>query len=185
MKIILFSLLFLFIPKLCLSQITENDKKILMDSLWKETTDANYKYYRIIKDYNLEKESYKILDYYRNGVLQMEGMSKTRDDNSKIGEYNWYYENGNRKSASNYKDGKVFGKVFEWYENGNKKEEGEYTEEDFATGRGYKINQFWNPMNQQTIINGNGLYESNTKYYLDKGEYKNGYKNGIWTGISY
>ena len=209
MKTILFSVLFLLVPKICISQVTENDKKILMDSLWKETTDVNYKYYRIIKDYNLEKESYKILDYYRNGVLQMDGMSKTRDDKSKIGEYNWYYENvnnkstsnykdgkifgkhsewyenGNKESTSNYKDGKAFGKEFEWYENGNIKEEGECTDEDFATGRSYKINQFWNPMNQQTIINGNGQYESNTKFYLDKGEYKNGFKNGVWTGISY
>ena len=185
MKTILLSLLFLLVPKLSISQVTENDKKILMDSLWKETTDVNYKYYRIIKDYYLEKESYKILDYYKNGVLQMEGMSKTRDDNSKIGEYNWYYENGNKKSTSNYKDGEVFGKELEWYENGNKKLEGEYTDEDFETGRSYKTNQYWNPNNQQIIIDGNGHYESNTKYYLDKGDYKNGVKNGVWTGISY
>jgi hypothetical protein len=47
----------------------------------------NYKYYyRLIKDYYSDKDLYLIKDYYRSGVLQMEGTS-TKDANSKEGEF--------------------------------------------------------------------------------------------------
>ena len=54
MKSVLFALLFFLVPKLCISQFSENDKKIYLDSTWNEATQDNYKYYRIIKDYYLE-----------------------------------------------------------------------------------------------------------------------------------
>lgn len=183
MKSNLFSALLLLIPILLFSQ-TSNDKKIYLDSLWQETTEGSHKYYRIIKDYNLEKESYRILDYYKNGVLQMEGMSKTRDDNSKIGEYNWYYENGNKKSTSNYKDGRVFGENIEWYENGNKKLEGEYIEDEKTFFGELKINQFWNTNNAQKVIDGNGDYEEIGGKSFASGKIKNGFKDGVWQGYN-
>lgn len=46
MKSILFTILFLFIPKLAISQISPNDKMIYLDSLEKETTKENHKFYK-------------------------------------------------------------------------------------------------------------------------------------------
>jgi antitoxin component YwqK of YwqJK toxin-antitoxin module len=153
-----------------------------MDSLWRETTNANYKYYRIVKDYNLVKDSYRILDYYKNGVLQMEGMSKTKDDNSKIGAFNWYYQNGNKKSTTNYIDGRQLGKCYEWYENGNNKLEGKYIENSKTKFSELKIDQFWNTKNIQTVVDGNGEYEEINEEYNSFGKIKNGYKDGEWKG---
>ncbi len=97
MKTILFAFLFLLIPKLCISQLSANDKKVYLDSTWNETTQDNYKYYRIIKDYYLEEDLYVINDYYKTGVLQMQGTSKTKDYVSKEGVFIFYYENGKKK----------------------------------------------------------------------------------------
>lgn len=160
---------------------TENDKKIFLDSLFKETTEGNHKYYRIIKDYNLEKENYKSFEYLKSGKILSEGTYSDREAKTRNGEIIFYFENGNKKTLMHYNQNKTVGLEIEWYENGNKKSEAEFTNENYNTGRNYKINQFWNNDYKQTVIDGNGFYESNDQYYLNKGNIK----NGLWSGVSY
>lgn len=182
MKKILFTIL--LFPILLFSQ-NSTDKTVYFDSIWKETTEENHKFYRIIKDYYANKESYKIYDYYKSGVLQMEGTSKTHDGNSKEGEFIFYYENGNKKSLANYYKSRPKGKSFEWYENGNPKLEGEYIQSEESFNSNYKMYQFWNSKNVQTVIDGNGDYEENGENnFTVKGKVKNGFKDGIWNGTS-
>ena len=108
MKAILLSILFLLIPKLAICQTSENtkfnlsdnDRLIYLDSTHLETKSKDFKFFRIIKDYKLDKESYTILEYYKSGVLKMEGTSKTKEGYPKEGELTYYYENGNKKSVS-------------------------------------------------------------------------------------
>lgn len=181
MKTILFSLVLLFIPKLCISQSTI-DRKIYLDSTWNETTSKNYKYYRIIKDYYSDKDLYPIKDYYKSGVLQMEGTSKTKDANSKEGEFIFYYENGNKKAVTNYIKSRPNGKSSEWYENGNKKLEGEYIENEKSFFGEIKIFQYWNSKEVQTVVDGNGDYEEISEYFYASGKIKEGFKDGLWEG---
>lgn len=181
MKSVLFSLLFLFIPKLCISQSTI-DRKIYLDSTWNETTSENYKYYRIIKDYYSDKDLYSIKDYYKSGVLQMEGTSKTKDDKSKEGEFIFYYENGNKKAVTNYVKSRPNGKSSEWYENGNKKLEGEYIENEKTFFGELKIIQFWNSIEAQTVVDGNGDLKEISENFYASGKIKEGFKDGVWEG---
>lgn len=182
MKSIFFSLLFLFIPKLCTSQNSSIDRKVYLDSSWNETTSENYKYYRIIKDYYSNNDLYVIKDYYKSGVLQMEGTSKTKDANSKEGEFVFYYENGNKKTVTNYMKSRPNGKNLEWYENGNKKLEGEYIENEKTFVGDLKVYQFWNSKNVQTVIDGNGDYEEVEENFFGSGKIKDGFKDGLWEG---
>jgi antitoxin component YwqK of YwqJK toxin-antitoxin module len=182
MKSILFSILFLFIPKLCTSQNSSIDRKIYLDSSWNETTSENYKYYRIVKDYYSNNDLYVIKDYYKSGVLQMEGTSKTKDDASKEGEFVFYYENGNKKTVTNYVKSRPNGKNFEWYENGNKRLEGEYIENEKTFVGELKVFQFWNSKNVQTVIDGNGDYEEVEENFFASGKIKDGFKDGLWEG---
>ncbi|MBX9808377.1 MAG: energy transducer TonB [Flavobacteriaceae bacterium] len=182
MKSILFSILFLFIPKLCTSQNSSIDRKVYLDSSWNETTSENYKYYRIIKDYYSNNDLYVIKDYYKSGVLQMEGTSKTKDANSKEGEFVFYYENGNKKTVTNYMKSRPNGKNLEWYENGNKKLEGEYIENEKTFVGELKVYQFWNSKNVQTVIDGNGDYEEVEENFFGSGKIKDGFKDGLWEG---
>lgn len=182
MKSILFAILFLFVPKLCISQFSENDKKIYLDSTWNETTQDNHKYYRIIKDFYLEKDLYVIYDYYKTGVLQMQGTSKTKDDASKEGEFIFYYENGNKKAVTNYIKSRPNGICAEWYENGNKKLEGEYIEDEKTFFGTLKVLQFWNSKEVHAVVDGNGDYEEVSEFFFASGKIKDGFKDGLWEG---
>ena len=180
-----FYLTILFLVPTCLFSQNSNDKTVYLDSLWKETTKENHKYYRIIKDHNIEKDSYKVYEYYKSGKLEMEGTSSTKENLTREGEFIFYYENGNKESVENYVKSKLNGKLYKWYENGNKRLEGEYIQDDKTISGKLKFLQCWNENGKQTVVDGNGYYESNDKYYLNKGEIKDGFKNGVWTGVSY
>jgi len=182
MKLLYFSLLFLLVPKLCISQTSTIDRKIYLDSTWNETTSENYKYYRIIKDFYSNKDLYVIKDYYKSGVLQMEGTSKTKDANSKEGEFVFYYENGNKKAVTNYIKSRPNGKSSEWYENGTKKLEGEYIEDEKTFVGELKVFQYWNSENIQTVLDGNGDLEEISEFFFASGKIKNGFKDGKWEG---
>lgn len=183
MKSILFSILFLLVPKLAISQISRNDKIIYLDSLWHKTTQENHKYYRIIKGYYSEKQdSYQIQDYYKSGVLEKEGMSKNKEGNSKEGEFVFYYESGNKKAVSNYTKNLLNGKELRWYENGKIKQEGEYIADEKKNQSEYKVNQFWNNSGVQKVTDGNGDYEEVGEKSFGSGKVKDGFKDGLWEG---
>lgn len=182
MKSILIALLFLFVPKIVICQTSSNDKTVYLDSIWNETTEGNHQYYRVIKDYYIEKDTYKINDFYKSGVLQMEGTSVTKDANSKEGEFIFYYENRTKKEVTNYIKSRPNGKEIEWYENGNKKLEGEYIEDEKTFVGELKINQFWNTKNIQTVVDGNGDYEEISEFFFASGKIKKGFKDGFWEG---
>lgn len=179
MKSIFFSLFFL--PLLLFSQ-NNNPKKIYLDSIWKETTEGNHKYYRIVESYDSSNQLYKIKDYYKSDVLQMEGHSKTIDVSSKEGAFVFYYENGNKKSIVNYNKNKLIGSDEEWYESGTKKLEAEYFEAKNNIFNSYKLYQYWNPEGIQTVKDGNGYYEEKGDGYFNSGNIKNGFKEGTWKG---
>ena len=162
---------------------TSFDKTIYLDSLYNETSEGNHKFYRVIKDYYLHTPSYKIFDYYKSGILQMEGISLAKDNILKEGLFIYYYENGNKESVKRFKKSVLNGKFTTYYESGNRKSEGEYLEDN----RGetiMKILKFWNLQNVQTVINGNGEYDENTGTEINKGKIKAGYKDGTWTGTN-
>jgi antitoxin component YwqK of YwqJK toxin-antitoxin module len=186
MRLILFSILFLLLPKLTFSQISPNDKAILLDSLFTETSNQDYVYIRIIKDYKTRKKSYEIYDYYKSGKTFMKGASTTNDHLTKEGQCAFFYENGNKKSVLNFVKNRPTGKEYKWYENGNYKLEGEYiadnTDKKENNKYKYKINQFWNADGVQKVTDGNGTYEESDEKFFGTGSIKDGFKDGIWSG---
>lgn len=179
MKSILFSLFFL--PLILFSQ-NSNQKKIYLDSIWKETTEGNHKYYRIIESYDPQTELYKIKDYYKSDILQMEGQSKTVDVTGREGRFVFYYENGYKKSIANFNKNRVIGKNEEWYENGTKKSESEYYESKKGFSSNRKLYQYWNSEGVQLVTDGNGYFEEKGEGYSNAGNIKNGLKEGTWKG---
>jgi hypothetical protein len=110
----------------------------------------------------------------------MEGNSFSKEDLVRVGDYNYYYENGNKKRTEHYNKKKI-GKFEEWYENGSKKQEGEYFEANDYFEK-YKLHQYWDPNGKQTVIDGNGFYESFDKKTFESGNIKDGLKDGLWKG---
>lgn len=177
----LFAFLFLLIPIVSFSQVPLS-KKIYLDSLWNETTEENHQYYRIVKEYYSQKENYTFLDYYKSGILQMEGNSKNREYLKSDGQFVYYFENGKKEKVMRYKNSKPIGKEFNWYENGSTKSEIEHLEKPKKGTLDFKIIQFWDLKNIQTVVDGDGEYDDIGKNGETKGKVKNGFKDGIWTG---
>lgn len=177
-----FAAILFLLSTLSFSQ-TPKDGKIFLDSTWNETTEANHKYYRIVKDYYSDKESYKIYDYFKSGVLQMAGASKFKDRLQKEGQFVYYYENGNKESMESYINGSQTGKQYNWYQNGQKKSETEFFIDNNTRYPNYKIIQFWDINGNQKIIDGNGEYETKADNFYETGKIVNGLKHGIWEGV--
>jgi Gram-negative bacterial TonB protein C-terminal len=186
MKTKLITILFLLVSKLCIAQLSPNDKKIYLDSTWNETSQENSKYYRIVKDYYLDQKEYKVLIYYKNNQLKEESTLNGKDGGSPNGEKINFYENGNKQSVVTYLNGRPTGKTTNWYENGNKREDGEYTGNYEIVGKYYRLNQYWDEKNNHLIIDGNGLYScGDTLGFRETGSYKDGYKDGVFEGKDY
>lgn len=173
-----FVFLLIIFPIWIFSQNT-TDKTIYYDSKGKETSKGEHSFYRVIKDYYTEKDLYQIKDYYKSGVLEMEGNSKTKDGFSREGEYVHYYENGKKKRVENYVKSRLNGPFLEWYENGKPQLKGEYIESENGFNSTLKIYDFWNSKNKQTVKKGNGTYEEEGTH-SGKGNLKNGFKDGEW-----
>ena len=175
--------LLLLIPVLLFSQ-NASDKIIYRDSIGKDASKENHVFYTIIKDYYTDKDLYQIKNYYKSGVLKMEGNSKTKDGYSREGEYVYYYENGKKKRTENYIKSRLNGSFSEWYESGNPRSKGEYIESEKGFSSEMKIYDFWDVDNKHKVKNGNGTYEENGEPFSSKGNLKNGFKDGEWKGIN-
>jgi antitoxin component YwqK of YwqJK toxin-antitoxin module len=195
MKSMLLALLFLFVPKICISQLSENDDAVYLDSLFNMGTAENYKYIRIIKDYKTpNKEPYQIRVYYKSGKIQMKGSTSVRSSISKIGTFLYFYENGMRKTILNYEKDKPMGAYFEFHENGEKKLEGEWIDNKNNVIPNLNVKNCWNEKGIQTVNEGNGFFEE--IYFkgslphrddvsgFGEGKIVNNLKDSIWTGFN-
>ncbi len=93
------------------------------------------------------------------------------------GVYYSYYDDGTLFQSGEVKDGKKVGTWTYYFENGEKKEEGIFTQDTF------KLVRAWDKQNNLMVENGNGnyfSYQPNSYELLEKGEYKNGSKEGYW-----
>ncbi|SDD94616.1 energy transducer TonB [Pedobacter soli] len=96
---------------------------VYFDHKWVKTDKSNKYYYRIVEK-NKSKETFLVKDFYNTGTLQMEGTYSSIDPEVKNGEFVWYYENGQKRIESTYKNNEVI-KEREWDRNGNLKKEQE------------------------------------------------------------
>ncbi|NDP21725.1 MAG: energy transducer TonB [Paludibacter sp.] len=195
MKSILFSLVFLFIPKFCVSQLSANDDAVYLDSLNNMGTAENYKYIRIIKDYKIpNKEPYQVKVFYKSGKIAMAGATSTRIGITKTGTFLYFHENGKRKSILNYEKDKQVGAYFEFHENGNKKLEGEWIDDNKTVIPNIKVKNCWNEDGIQTVKEGSGFFEEiyfqgslpyrNNVNGFGKGKIVNNLKDSIWSGLN-
>lgn len=157
-------------------------KKIYLDSLGVETSFDNHLYYRVIETFDTITNLYGIKEYYKSGAISMSGQALTENVENPSGEFINYYENGNKKSITNYLKGRLIGNEELWYENGTKESESEYFESEDRFSTMPKLKNYWLENGKQTVVNGNRTYEKTSKDGSEKGTYKNGLREGSWTG---
>jgi antitoxin component YwqK of YwqJK toxin-antitoxin module len=181
MRSILFTILFILVPKLAISQIIKPIRYNL-DSLHFPTTKNDYKYIRIVENYKNQPDLFIFTEYYRSETILMKAISTNKNEPRFEGPRIDYYENGNKKQESNYVDNKLSGKQIDWYENKQKKSEKEIIWDSKTKDYNTKTLQFWNQEGQQMAIDGNGQFEDSDDKFYEKGELKNGVKQGVWEG---
>lgn len=138
---------------------------IWLDKNWQETTKESHEFYRPTPQ--KKDNGFWIVDYYKNGQVQMEGFSSVSTLNEEVfnGLVTYYHINGKLFHKANYKNGKLDGirKVF--YETGNLKEVGKY-----VNG---KRNGVWKTYYENGKIKSKGKYHNNEKSGVWKTFYKN------------
>jgi TonB family protein len=181
---------------------SENDKKIFLDSLSRETTEEKHSFYIIIKDYYRELPEYETSTYYKSGKISRIATIKNKkilnnisghsigyyesgakrnesfphDENNPILKYSSWFENGNLEQEKTVDFKKKIQFTKEFYENGNPKVVLEYNFNDKE-----KVIQFWDKNNKQLIKDGNGNYLVDNDKEKISGTIKNGYKVGNWS----
>lgn len=175
--------LLLFLSKIALAQDSESAIKYL-DSLGNPATKETFFRYKVFKKVNPEIESYTLSTYNNKNQL-LSSFSYTDKNAEKLnGESIYYYANGNKQSLITYVDNKPIGKSFTWYENGNLREESLYFDLPWNNAKYHKMINYWNKKGEQTVTNGNGYVEAVDEFFEEKGNYKEGYKDGKWAGKS-
>lgn len=161
---------------------TSEDRKVYLDSLFKETTNTDGPYYRVVEDENTNKEEYKFKIFYKSGKVYMEGNTRSNKSLLQNGFITTYFENGNKKEEYYSDKGSIAGSQTAWYENGVKKYIKDYYKEKNELISTVRINQFWDKNNIQKVIDGNGYFEDEENQCYEKGKLQNGVKIGRWEG---
>ncbi|MCR4031740.1 MULTISPECIES: hypothetical protein [Flavobacterium] len=182
MKINIYTLLLVIVSSGLSAQINMVSKKIFLDSLNRETTPTNYSYARVITNYSQKSARYVITDFYKNGRKKMTGATLDRDILKKDGEFICYYKNGAKESVIDYSDDHKSGKEITWYENQSKKCEKQNSWDPKTKKSQSLVLNCWNEDKTQTVTDGNGEYEESDQFITQKGEIKNGLKQGVWLG---
>lgn len=102
------------------------------------------------------------------------------------GHFESYYENGNKESEGETVNGKKDNGIWTYfYDNGKKKSEEKLSSGSYFSDKTQNlVMNFWDHNGEQTVKDGNGYAEYRDKEGLiEKGSYKNGFKNGLWTSF--
>ena len=142
-------------------------KTIWFDKNWQETSEENSEYYR--PEPKKLRNGYWIVDYYKNGQIQMEGFSTVNTPNKEEfdGLVIYYHPNGNPFHKAHYKNGKLDGVREVFYESGELKEQGRYKKG--------KRQGVWKTFHKTGKIKTKGKYKDNEKVGIWKTFYKNEY----------
>ncbi|RZK15632.1 MAG: energy transducer TonB, partial [Flavobacterium sp.] len=105
-----------------------------------------------------------------------------------------YYPNGQKKSTVNYKKNEITGTAYYFFADGKVKKRLEYIEEDPIEKKAgiksldakFKLIYQVDSLGKVFVQDGNGHLIEETKIgkevLVEEGDYKDGYKEGVWTG---
>lgn len=163
MKSPIILVLFMFVG---ISTFSQSDT-VWFDAKWQETTKDKAQYYR--PKPKKKKKGYWVVDYYKNGQVQMEGFSKTNllFKEEFDGIVTHYHSTGAVFKKIKYKKGKKNGVWKTFYETGELKELGTYQD-----GKDHGV---WKAFHKNGKIKSKGKYQNGDKVGVWKTFYKNEY----------
>lgn len=168
-------------------EITRYDKVMHLDSEKIETSNPNYVYLRVIKDYDKKLTQYQVLDYYKSGRLMKEATTTDKINLKFLGPVIEYYENGHKQISHSINSEQQYeGAVTKWYPDGSIKLIGEYLTGNHnmqdERGQAIKILQYWSEDHVQKVTDGKGEFAISELDFVISGAIMNGLRDGVWTG---
>lgn len=149
--------------------------QVFYDANWRETNDsANAIYYRIGQQDSLGRWQGKVVDYFKNGDVQMKG---TYNKDMKDGIFIYYSPRKTYESAGRYDEELATGKWENFHWNGALESEVYYRGESFTAN-------VFDSLGNQQVANGNGTSRRwfGNGQLAEEGGYANGKKEGLWYG---
>jgi len=152
-----------------------NPAKVYYDEQWKETDDVvSAKFFRIGQRDSLNRWQGAVVDYYKDGQIQMKG-KYVKD--MKDGVFIYYSNRRTYESAGRYDKEQSVGKWETFHWNGKLKSEVFYGDETFTVS-------VFDSLGNQQVVNGNGksIHWYASGQIQEEGVYRNGKKEGLWYG---
>nr|WP_081987701.1 energy transducer TonB [Pedobacter glucosidilyticus] len=141
-------------------------------------------YIRTISPPDSGETHYKLVEYYKDGTLKRTGRTSSTKLARLEGEVATFYDNGQKESLKTYAENMLIGPAYEYFRNGELKS---YRYFEVPSGKynmaetNYKLLQMGDSTGVKFLDGkGNGVVENKSKTWVDKGPYKDGYKDGLW-----
>jgi membrane associated rhomboid family serine protease/antitoxin component YwqK of YwqJK toxin-antitoxin module len=149
--------------------------RILYDSLWVETPNRPFTYYREGQRDSLNRWQGPVRDYYFDESVQMKGGYL---DDLHHGVFIYYSRHHTYEAAGRFDRDRRVGKWQQFYPNGKLEREIFYADRDY-------VRTIWDSTGAPMVVNGNGTY---IERYADgtikqTGSYKEGLEDGLWKGF--
>ncbi|RZK52471.1 MAG: TonB family protein [Pedobacter sp.] len=148
---------------------------------------------RIIEEPDPGEKNYILKEFYKNGVDRTLGkVSAFKPSLVYEDTLISFYADGKKRSVVNYKNGKKLGMAFEFFKNGEVKKQKEYLPRNTGDKTQTYINEDAKVLYQADSLgkvlvkDGNGhavdFEVEKDDVFIEEGGYKDGFKQGTWTG---
>ncbi len=168
---------------LTLNLVGQNPQKTFLDEYDLPTEKNTAKYYRIVGQHPVEASKFLVNDYYLNDTLKEMGTFSDTEIYTRDGYFITYATNGRKIEEGFYKDNTRIGEWKAWYENGQIRQESIYDQSSEVFQR-FRVKSFWDSVGNPLTSNGNGAYiiEDSDQMITAKGNLTKGLKDGKWVG---
>lgn len=150
---------------------------------------------RIIEEPDSGEVHFNLKEYYKDGSPKLMGKVSSFDPRLIYeGLFVSYYPNGQKKSTIDYKKNVIVGTAYHFFADGKVKKRLEYIEEDpidlktsvKSLDVRFKLIYQVDSLEKILVQDGNGHLVEETKIdkdvLIEEGDYKDGYKDGVWSG---
>ncbi|KHJ36687.1 hypothetical protein PBAC_31430 [Pedobacter glucosidilyticus] len=148
----------------------------------KEKDSANF--IRVISGPDSGETHYKLVEHYKDGTLKTTGRTSSVKGVKYEGEVTTFFDNGKRESFKTYVDHKLMGYAYEYFNNGELKYQRLYvvpTAKSDSLETNYQVLQVGDSTGKKFLDGkGNGYLEYKNNSLVERGVYKDGFKDGLW-----
>jgi TonB family protein len=141
-------------------------------------------YIRTISPSDPGETHYKLVEHYKDGTIKTTGRTSSPKGVKYEGEIITFFDNGKRESFKTYVDNKLMGYAYEYFNNGELKYHRLYvvpTAKSDSLETNYQVLQVGDSTGRKFLDGkGNGFLEYKNNSLVERGGYKNGFKDGLW-----